>query len=246
LREKTDTHNQEMCIFRERVEAHLANSRDRTNRSRRRYHSTSSLSSNESDHDILRANSRSQPVPIPAPRTPTPRIPTPAPRTLTPIVRVPTPAPRTLTPIAQIHTPLPETQMISYQTNQAPSSIRPRSPSKNFDKRKTYFSLRNQILKLEQGTDESMNTYIARAQELLSDCIECLMASNVSNKESAIQTLNDDITNGFVHGTLEKYLKLFTTKNFPDFTTACTEARRAEEELAEFPQLNYSAAIKRD
>ncbi|KAK0156876.1 hypothetical protein PV328_012176 [Microctonus aethiopoides] len=123
--------------------------------------------------------------------------------------------------------------MISYQTNQAPSSIRPRSPS-SVDRYTT------------PVLNESMNTYIARAQELLSDCIECLMASNASNKESAIQTLNDDITNGFVHGTLEKYLKLITTKNFPDFTTACTEARRAEEELAEFPQLDHSAAIKRD
>ncbi|KAK0075952.1 hypothetical protein PV325_006142 [Microctonus aethiopoides] len=253
-------HYREMCIFREGVEAQIANSRDRTNRPRRRHNSTSSLSSNKSDHDILRANSRSQPVPIPAPRTPTPRIPTPVPRTLTPIVRIPI--------------PVPETQMISYQTNQAPSSIRPRSPSsvdrhttpalspkdylqsipyfdgtptgydasefivhckhalsympqyreyeilalltgrlkgealrraskaklrtvqnlinfvkENFDKRKTYFSLGNQILKLEQGTDESMNTYIARAQELLSDWIECLLASNVSNKESAIHTL---------------------------------------------------------
>ncbi|KAK0073463.1 hypothetical protein PV326_013386, partial [Microctonus aethiopoides] len=104
----------------------------------------------------------------------------------------------------------------------------------NFDKPKTYFSLRNQILKLEQGTYESMSTYIARAQELLSDCTECLLTSNVPNKESARQTLNDDITNGFVHGTLKKYLRLFTTKNFPSFAAACAEARRAEGELAVF------------
>ncbi|KAK0080663.1 hypothetical protein PV326_008037 [Microctonus aethiopoides] len=105
----------------------------------------------------------------------------------------------------------------------------------NFDKPKTYFSLRNQILKLEQGTYESMGTYIARAQELLSDCTECLLTSNVPNEGSARQTLNDDITNGFLHGTLKKYLRLFTTKNFPDFAATCAEARRAEGELAEHP-----------
>ncbi|KAK0169401.1 hypothetical protein PV328_012100, partial [Microctonus aethiopoides] len=116
----------------------------------------------------------------------------------------------------------------------------------NFDKPKTYFSLRNQILKLEQGTYESMSTYIARAQELLSDCTECLLTSNVPNKESARQTLNDDITNGFVHGTLKKYLRLFTTKNFSDFATACAEARRAEGELAEYPQLDDTDMIRQD
>ncbi|KAK0078666.1 hypothetical protein PV325_002217 [Microctonus aethiopoides] len=43
-----------------------------------------SLSSNDSDHDILRANSRSQHIPIPAPiiPTPVPQNPTPIPRPL--------------------------------------------------------------------------------------------------------------------------------------------------------------------
>ncbi|KAK0070922.1 hypothetical protein PV326_001910, partial [Microctonus aethiopoides] len=116
----------------------------------------------------------------------------------------------------------------------------------SFDKPKTYFSLRTQILKLEQGTHESMNTYIARAQELLSDCTDCLLTSNVPNKESAKQTLNDDITNGFVHGTLKKYLRLFTTKNFSNFAAACAEARRAEGELSEYPQLDDTDTIRQD
>ncbi|KAK0072289.1 hypothetical protein PV325_011590 [Microctonus aethiopoides] len=116
----------------------------------------------------------------------------------------------------------------------------------SFDKPKTYFSLRNQILKLEQGTHESMNTYIARAQELLSDCTECLLTSNVPNKESAKQTLNDDVTNGFVHGTLKKYLRLFATKNFPNFAAACAEGRRAEGELAEYPQLDDTNTTRKD
>ncbi|KAK0074460.1 hypothetical protein PV325_008302 [Microctonus aethiopoides] len=116
----------------------------------------------------------------------------------------------------------------------------------NFDKPKIYFSLKNQILELEQGTHESMNTYIARAQELLSDCTECLLTSNVPNKESARQTLNDDITNGFIHGTLKKYLRLFAAKKFPDFAATCAEGRRAEGELAEYPQLDDTDMIRKD
>ncbi|KAK0076363.1 hypothetical protein PV325_005505 [Microctonus aethiopoides] len=290
-----------------KIEALSATKRDRTNRPRRRHHSTSSLSSNDPDHDILHANSRSQHAPTPAPIIPTP------------VPQNPTSIPRPLSPNVHIQTPAPQTQMIIHDTNypstttsfsSPPNIIQHNTPSlspkdyiqsipyfdgtpmcydaseliihcknalsyiprykeyeilalltgrlkgealrraykaklrtvqdlinfikENFDKPKTYFSLRNQILKLEQGTYESMSTYIARAQELLSDCTECLLTSNVPNKESARQTLNDDITNGFVHGTLKKYLRLFTTKNFPSFAAACAEARRAEGELAVF------------
>ncbi|KAK0156989.1 hypothetical protein PV327_011473, partial [Microctonus hyperodae] len=116
----------------------------------------------------------------------------------------------------------------------------------NFDKPKTYFSLRCQILTLKQGVNESMSTYIARTQELLYDCTEQLYASNTRNKQTAEQTLNDDITSGFVHGIQSKYLKLFTTKDFLNFAAARAEARRAEEELAEYPQLDDTEIIRKN
>ncbi|KAK0157312.1 hypothetical protein PV328_011070 [Microctonus aethiopoides] len=69
-----------------KIEALSATKRDRTNRPRRRHHSTSSLSSNDPDHDILHANSRSQHAPTPAPiiPTPVPQNPTSIPRPLSP------------------------------------------------------------------------------------------------------------------------------------------------------------------
>ncbi|KAK0169234.1 hypothetical protein PV328_012305 [Microctonus aethiopoides] len=83
-------HRIEDMKFREEIRGQLATQfateRDRTNRPRRRHHSTSSLSSNDADHDILRANSRSQHAPIPAPiiPTPVPQNPTSIPRPLSP------------------------------------------------------------------------------------------------------------------------------------------------------------------
>ncbi|KAK0169348.1 hypothetical protein PV328_012172, partial [Microctonus aethiopoides] len=245
---------------------------DKSNRPKRRSNSRSSSGSDISDRDIFRTNNhprqtpiRTSKLPTPNPQTKTPiaQIPSPLPQTFTPVLQSRNPVHEFIIHCKNALAYIPryqEYEILALLTGRLKGeALRRAYKSKlrtvndlinfikeSFDKPKTYFSLRNQILKLEQGTHESMNTYIARAQELLSDCTECLLTSNVPNKESAKQTLNDDVTNGFVHGTLKKYLRLFATKNFPNFAAACAEGRRAEGELAEYPQLDDTNTTRKD
>ncbi|KAK0084526.1 hypothetical protein PV326_006242, partial [Microctonus aethiopoides] len=196
-----------------------------------------SLSSNDSDHDILRANSRSQHIPIPAPiiPTPVPQNPTPIPRPLSTsppnIIRHNTPS---LSPKDHIQSiPYFEGTPMCYDASEL--IIHCKNASSYIPQYKEY-----EILALLTG--RLKGEALRRAYKGL----HARKSYYLTVPKSARQTLNDDITNGFVHGSLKKYLRLFTTKKFSDFTAAYADARRAEGELAEYPQLDDTDMIRQD
>jgi len=108
----------------------------------------------------------------------------------------------------------------------------------NYDRPRNYHQLKAEISNLAQRPHESMDSYIARVEELAYEIHNQLPTAKVRNRAAAKESIDDDLTAGFVRGLQKKYLKLIRTDMFNCLAEAFEEGRYAEQRIMDYPQLS--------